>query len=339
MNILVIKHSSLGDVLHATGHLRTIKENFPGCQLTVVTSKTSYDILRYNKYIDKIVLFEKERAKREWKRNPRWVVRHLLSLFREVRHTQYDVAFDLQGRLKSVVFLYAAKASRKYVKGRWLFLKRVRKPEMHAIEEMDQVLRIAGLHVDNSTMEIFTSSKEEKSIERLLKCINPGHKKILIVSPFTRWNTKNWGLEKFMTVINNLQQDVVVVCTGVGEKKNDIDRMIVQVHGRAIVNLAGELTLLELAELIKRSDLLLTGDSFPMHVASAFHVPVIALFGPTDEKRVGPVGHDSTVLRADDRCVRCYERDHCRRACMSYITPETVLQAIHHRIGVSKCPR
>jgi len=338
LNILIIKQSSLGDVLHSTGHVRTIRENFPGSTITLLTAERSYEIFKHDRNVDKVLLFEKDRAKREWRSNPGWVVRHVFSLLREVRRTHYDLAFDLQGRLKTVFFLYGARADRKYVKGRWLFLHRFRKPEIHAIEEMDQVLRMAGLHVTNSDMEIATSSEEEKAIDVLLKRINPTNKKILIMSPFTRWETKNWGLEKFKTVINGLTMDVLVIFTGLADRKAEIDQLVSQAHGRSVVNLAGELTLLELAELLKKSHLVVTGDSFPMHLASALHTPLIALFGPTDEKRVGYVGEHVTLLRAGDMCRLCYRRDRCRQNCITYIQPETVLREIHRRIGMSEYP-
>ena len=334
MNILIIKHSSLGDVLHSTGHIRTIKETFPGSTITLLTAPPANEIFKHNKHIDKVLVFDKDRAKREWKRSPGWVIHHIFTVLKEVRSTHYDLALDLQGRLKSVFFLYSAKAKRKYVKGRWLFLKRFSRPEMHAIKEMDQVLRMAGVPVRNSEMEIFTSRGEEKTIEGLLKRINPSNKKIFIISPFTRWETKNWGIEKYKAVINNLTMDVLVILTGLADKKKEIDELADQVNGRSVVNLAGELKLLELAELMKKSHLLLTGDSFPMHLASALHIPLIALFGPTDEERIGPVGKRCTVLRAGEICRRCYQREQCKQNCITYIQPETVLREIHHWIGV-----
>jgi len=334
LNILVIKLTSLGDVLHATGHIRTIKEIFPNCSITVLTADSSYDIFKYNKHVDRVLLFEKDRAKREWLRNPKWAVSHILSLIHEVRKVHYDLAFDLQGRFKSVIFLYTAKAKRKFVKGRWPFLHFYKKTEIHAIEEMDYVLRMAGIPVTNSEMEIFTSSKEEKVIQALLRRINPEKKRMMIVSPFTRWKTKNWGVEKFKALLDHFPIDVLVVFTGVKDTKKDIDQLMSEIRYPSVVNLAGELTLLEFAELMKYVHLVLTGDSFAMHLASAFHAPLIALFGPTDEKRIGPVGKHSTVIRSTELCQRCYRRDHCEMNCISSIEPETVLAEIRCRLGI-----
>ena len=147
-----------------------------------MTAPPSHELFTYNNHIDHVLVFEKDRAKREWKKNTWWVLRHIFSLLKDVRKIHYDLAFDLQGRLKSVFFLYAAKADKKYVKGRWLFLKRFRRPEIHAIKEMDHVLKLAGIKVRNSDMEIPISPREEQSIEDLLKRINPLNKKIYNIS-------------------------------------------------------------------------------------------------------------------------------------------------------------
>lgn len=335
MNILVIKLTSLGDVLHATGHIRSLKENFPTSKITVLTADYSYDIFKHNSHIEKILLFEKDWAKREWFKNPRKVLSHIFGLVRDIRNTQYDLAFDLQGRFKSVMFLYSAKADKKFVKGRWLLLHSFKKPEIHAIEEMDHVLRLAGIQVTNSDMEIFTSSKEETAIQALLSRVNPTKKRIMVVSPFTRWKTKNWGIEKFKALLNDFPIDMLVIFTGAKDRKPEIDYLMSEIRHHSMVNLAGELTLLEFAELMKYVHLVLTGDSFAMHLASAFHTPLIALFGPTDERRIGPVGKYSTVLRDAEHCERCYRRDYCEKNCINFIEPDEVLTEIRNRIEVS----
>ena len=311
-------------MLHSTGHIRTIKENLPDSRITLLTACGSYDLFRYNPNIHEFVLFEKDRVKKEWMRHPFWTIRHIVSLIRHLRKTHYDLAFDLQGRGRTVIFLYAARARRKYVKGRWIFLKGYRKPEIHAIEEMDQVLRMAELQVENSDMEIYTSTSERKCIDELLTRVNPQGRKIVVISPFTRWVTKNWGIENFRVLTAKVTPKAFVLFTGFRDKREEIDQLMEDLGGASMVNMAGQLTLLEFAELIRRADLLLTGDSFPMHIASAFHTPLVALFGPTDEGRIGPVGRYSSVLRADALCRRCYRRNRCTRSCISHISPDTV---------------
>ena len=334
MNILVIKETSLGDVLHATGHLRTIKENFPQSKLTVLTAQSSSELLQYNPHVDTLLLFEKDRVKREWFRHLWWCVGHILSLIRLIRTTHFHLAFDLQGGLKSVIFLYGARADRKFVKGRWWFLQQFCQPQLHAIEEMSGVLEMAGLHVRKADMEIRTSSHEVTVIERLVRRINPDKKKMVLVSPFTRWPTKNWGVENFRSMLEQLpnDQDMVVLLTGMKRDEGAMDQLLTNLPSSRRVNLAGQLTLLELAELMKRVHLVVTGDSFPMHLASALHRPVVALFGPTDERLNGPLNSRSVILRSSRECRRCYQRRRCQWDCLKSLDVGLVLREMNRAL-------
>ena len=91
--------------------------------------------------------------------------------------------------------------------------------------------------------------------------------------------------------------------------------------------LAGQLSLPEFIEVVSRADLVLTGDSLAMHVAVAKARPLIALFGPTDEARVGPLS-SGQVVRANVACERCYLRHRCHQGCIEKITVQQVLDVI-----------
>lgn len=326
MNILIIKQTSLGDVLHSTGHIRTIRENFPDSRITLLTATSSYDIYRHNPHIDDVILFERYRIKSDWYRHPLWSIKHIADVMRQVRTQNYDLAIDLQGRLKSVIFLYAAKAKQKIVKGNWWGLDGFRQRELHAIQEMDGVLTKAGLTVKDSHMELHVSPAEQQKVTKLLEEINPDNKNLVILSPFTRWPGKNWPLDHFLQLANNLPENMRPVFTGSETDAESIQKLLVD-HPELGVNLAGKLNLLEFAELVNQSSVLISGDSFPMHVAGAMGTPTISVFGPTDESRVGPVGDKAVVLRADD-CGRCYRRDVCPKRCMERVAPEQVMKAL-----------
>ena len=157
MQILLIKQTSLGDVLHSTAQARAIRKRLPNCRITLLTSTTAYDIYRHNPHIDKIILFDRYLIKRDWWRQPIRVLRHISDTMREVRCVPYDLVLDLQGRWKSVMFLWGARGSRKFVKGRWWFVQRFHDPKLHALEEMNGVVQLAGLGKGGLKTEYFTS--------------------------------------------------------------------------------------------------------------------------------------------------------------------------------------
>ncbi len=339
MNILVIKQTSLGDVLHSTGHIRTIKQNFPNCRLTLLTAASSADIYRHNPWVDQLILFESYRVKREWRRRPLSTARYLATAFAAVRAQYFDLAFDLQGLAKSALFLYAARAGKKYVKGNWrgfgfgARLVRFRNPALHAIAEMDGVLRCAQLSVDDTTMEFFSGSAAQPSIDGLLAQINPRQLPLLVLSPFTRWRSKDWPLQNYLEIAVRLasEADVVVALTAAAELRPRLAEALPPNCPAQLHNLAGNLSLLQFAELVGRANLLLSGDSFPMHVACAKNTPVVALFAPTDEAKTGPLGAQHQVLRAP-HCQPC-DRPNCRRDCLSQISTATVFGALTARLA------
>lgn len=325
MEILVIKQTSLGDVLHSTGHVRAIREQFPHARITLLTAVTSADIYLHNPHVDQIIHFDRYGVKRDWYRHPVRVLRHIGDVMTEVRSRSYDLALDLQGRWKSVLFLYGARARQRYVKGRWIGACRFHDRDLHALDEMRELLRCAGIRVAATDMEIFTSESEKSAIDDMVARINPSGVPMIVLSPFTRWPGKNWPLEHYDGLLRRLPAGVLAVVTGSGVEAPAIDAWLEERSHPNAVSVAGQLSLLEFAELVRRVEAVVTGDSFPMHVAAAQRVPVIAMFGPTDERRVGPRGDRAVIVRAPD-CARCYRRARCPRNCLARITPDRVMQ-------------
>ena len=330
MKILVIKQTSLGDVLHSTGHIRAIKKHYPDSYLTLLTASASITIYQYNVWVDEIIVIDRYRIKRNWYREPVWAWQEMSAVMTKIRQQRFDLAIDLQGLAKSVLFLYGAKSGRKLVKGNWWGLEGFRDKRLHAIREMDQVLRLAAIPTVDTSMEFTVSMKERIAVDNLLARTNPQAKPVLIMSPFTRWLSKDWPLENYLVTRAAVADQFHVVFTGSAERKSEVNESM-SLHGLTdeqvdATNLLGALTLPEFAELARRAERMLTGDSFPMHVAGAVKTPVVALFGPTDEKKTGPLGQHDQVVRVPG-CARC-DQPSCPRRCIARLDSTEVIRAI-----------
>ena len=334
MNILIIKQTSLGDVLHSTGHVRTIKKKYPGSKITLLTATTSEQIYRHNPWVDELILIDRYGVKENWWRRPVWAFTEMARVWNQVREKQYDLAFDLQGLAKSVIFLYGARAKRKFSKGKWLGIKGFRNKSLHAIKEMDEVLNMAGIEINDSSMELVTGPAEKIVIDKLLPAINPRNRPIVIMSPFSRWRSKDWPMENYLKTSKLLSDVCQVVFTGESDRRAEIDRQLGCSSTHSAINMAGKLSLLEFVELVSRAKLMLTGDSFPMHVAGARKLPVVALFGPTDESKVGPLGENDQIVRVDG-CDKC-DRQNCVRACLNRLPYLQVVQQIQEKLELYK---
>jgi ADP-heptose:LPS heptosyltransferase len=126
-----------------------------------------------------------------------------------------------------------------------------------------------------------------------------------------------------------------VVVTGTEDERSMMSTHLTGLATPQVVNLAGQLSLLQLAELMRRAAVVICGDSFPMHVAVACSVPVVALFAPTDERRVGPLSSESIVIRPEQGCDRCYRRRHCSNQCMARIDVSKVVGVVKQVLGAA----
>ena len=325
MNILIIKQTSLGDVLHSTGHVRTIKKTYPHSRLILLTADSSEAIYQHSPWVDDFILIDRNRIRQNWFKEPGWALAEMWRVIKQIRQTEFDLAIDLQGLARTVVFLYAAKADRKFVKGRWLALKGFRDKSLYALEEMDRVLQLAGINVQDTSMELITGEQEKLKVNSLLHSINPSNKPIMILSPFSRWESKDWPLQYYASIAKDWADRFTVIVTGTEDRKQQVEDLFADLNP-GITNLAGALSLLEFAELADRAELMITGDSFPMHVAVAKNTKIVALFGPTDEQKVGPRSQNSLVVRIDG-CDICYNKT-CPRKCLSRLTTIQVNEAL-----------
>lgn len=325
--ILIIKQTSLGDVLHSTVALRILKRSFPKSRITVMTDKNSSGIFSANPSVDKLILTDFATWEKTWWKRPFATLREIGKSFRDIRSQGFDLAYDLQGLLRSVIFLYAARSTKKWVKGNWPFLGGFRNKHLHAVHEIRNVLETSGVKTFPIGTELALSPKDNTSAGKILGSFPQKNRPLVLVSPFTRWPSKDWSPERFSELIGLLQKDFQVVITGsAADLDKTSDLLPAGYSTKAVLNLAGKLSLGEFAAVLKKCALLISGDSFPVHAASALGVPVVELFGPTDERRVGPMGTSFRILRSP-RCRICYDRT-CPKRCLDDIKPKDVIAAV-----------
>ena len=350
MNILVIKQTSLGDVLHSTAALEMIKNNFPKAHLTYLIDKSCAEIIAQNPFVDKMVTIDLKRLE---KRIAKWYLSPLLTfqevwkewkfILSQLRIKKYEYAIDFQGLFRSAIFFYFVKAKIKITKSYFPFLQFYKNKKIHAIDEMKQILKKVGLEENSkqpTQMAYFFKNKANKKIEIFCNILKKMNRPILVISPFTRWENKNWSIENYVKLIERLADyKMNIVLSATVDKIKIIEELIAklplknQKNKREIIlnkatlfNLTGELSIDDFARLVEKSDLHLSSDSFPMHLSSALKKKQIALFAPTREEKVGPRNKHAVVLRDKD-CRRCYQRN-CKEDCIDRIGVEKVCSEV-----------
>jgi heptosyltransferase-2 len=177
-------------------------------------------------------------------------------------------------------------------------------------------------------IEIFPSEDARKKIGKIWDT-HLLNKKVVVIAPGSKWVTKRWPVDYYNSLIEKLTaRPISIVLVG-----DEQDRKLAIKPVETVLNLMGRTTLLELAELLRRSDLLISNDSAPIHIASAFDIYILAIFGPTT-RDLGffPYSRNSTVIEHHDlSCRPCglHGGNRCPKKhfrCMLEITPQRVYE-------------
>ena len=320
MKILLIKQTSLGDVLHMTPVIRALKKWKPESEIDIVTDKRALGILKNNPYINKLYVLDIYKYEKEIFKSPLKffsTIKEFFSHIKEVRKKKYDIAIDLQGLERSVIFLYLCKAKKKYAKGKWAFVKSNYYVDINAIVGLISFLKFFDCPNDGVDLDYFLPETIEedfnKTIEKIKQTKNfEIEKDYIVFSPFSRWETKDLSVNKAREIIAEIKKlkDIQIIISATSDYNKECKEIVEGFDN--VLDSSGLFNLTELAYLIKNSKCMLTVDSFPMHTGCAFKKPLIAIFGPTSEIRVGPIAENSEVFRADNiECEKCYKRKNC----------------------------
>jgi len=352
MEILIVKLSAIGDVVHTLPALNVLNHGFPESKITWLVEEKAYDIIKDHPYLKKVIVSKRKRWLKNLKKPSLWyfTLKEVISFVRELRSQEYDLIIDFQGLLKSGLLIFLSRGKRKagYDKTRelsHLFLNEkvpAYPKDKHAVERNTNLVKYLGAGVDGRTgFKIFISEENKRNIELLfsaneLKTSRP----LIVINSQATWPTKLWQPLKVAKLSDRLKENygAQIIFTG-GEGDYFPNKDILSLMKYTAVNCSGKTSLKELAYLLSLSDLMITMDSGPMHIASAMGTPTVAIFGPTAPWRTGPYCNNAIVIRNQLSCSPCFKRICDSRICMEGISVEEVLEAVDKQIrhGDMKC--
>jgi lipopolysaccharide heptosyltransferase I len=339
MKILIVKLSAIGDVVQTLPAVEAIKKHYPASEITWVVEEAAADILQGHPALHKVLVSRRKVWIQQLKQFRTFVrgYKESRKFIGELRSVQYDLAIDFQGLLKSGVVIGLSRARRKigFDKGRELshFFLNERLPaydiEKHALDRYLDVARYLGAKDPTVTCTL-PIEKETAEMRGKVRAIRKEGKRLVVVNPVARWKTKLWQEKNFSDLADRLirEKQAVVVFTGSPADRDICGRIMENMRSSAY-DWSGTTSLKELAALAALSDLFITTDTGPMHLAAAAGARVLALFGPTAPWRTGPYGGTHIVLRTGIDCSPCFQRE-CDRAqeCMRGISVTEVLMKL-----------
>ena len=338
MNILIIKLSAIGDVIHALPVSYAIKETYPDARVTWVVEPPALNILEDNPYIDEIIIFEKKK----FKESLSGFLENFSPFRRKLKEGHFDIALDLQGLGKSAAIAYFSGAKKRYGTCNMREMSNfISKPVIgehkngHIVERYLDVTRAIGCRVNDVVFPVAISEKDERIAKDTIKKygVSDGAS-YAVLAVGANWPNKRWPVSYYADLADWLfGQQIIPVFVGGGALDENLISEITRKAQIPPVSIVGKTTLKQLAAVIKNSQFVIGGDTGPVHLAAGLKVPTIMMMGPTDANRNGPYGQSENAIEVNRPCRWCWKRA-CPKGldCLSAISVDMVKSKIRTMI-------
>jgi len=330
LKILILKPSSLGDVIQALPVLRLLKLHWPESEIHWWIDSSLAPLLEGDRDLAGIVRFERRR----WASPQHWP--EMFHSVQWMRAQNFDLVIDLQCLARSGAFAWLANGKtlvgldeiREGARGFYDIAVRRASWHTHAVDWYLAVAKAIGLDPGRAVDWLPENRAVAAEVRRKWRIDGA---RWVVLCPGARWENKMWPLKSFVELSHRLLQehaDLKLVVIG-GREDMGRGRVLHSADPDRVLDLTGCTSLTEMVEWIRLAEVTVTNDTGPMHVAAALKKPVVAIFGPTAPERTGPYGQIDRVLRASLPCIPCLQR-RCHfeeaLACLHRIKPEQAVR-------------
>lgn len=350
--ILVIRLDLIGDLVLSMTVVRALKRTYPGAEIDLLALPSSAQIVQDDPDLSNVIPYDPNvwRRPKALAQGHNW--RNAFSVIRRLRSRRYDIAVSVFGNWAAMLAV-ASGAQRRVGFGRESYpgfmtdsvTGRHWQPgeRLHEVDYCLKLARAAGAAItpDDRVPRLFVATSAQDELNALLHDHGIEQGKPLIACHVASNNgqSKRWPIPYWAKLLDRLAREwgAQVVLTGAPGDLALIERVTQRMEQTAL-NLAGKTSLTQLAALLQRADVMISGDSGPMHIAAAVGTPLIAIHGPTDPVHSGPVSPSATVLRSGIWCSPCYnvkDPADCRfytTQCMKNVTPTRVFEEVEAKL-------
>lgn len=327
-SIVIIKLAALGDSVLLIPAIEALRKKNPKSKISMIATTINCEIMEKCPYIDEVIIFPLEKISR----NP-FAIFGFLSV---LKRKKFDIAadFDQWSRI-SALLAYFSGAKKRFgfkTKGQYrhyVYTDAVgHDPKKHEIDCFFDLIGRMGIKERSRNLMLWTTEQDEKEAEELIKNTD---KKFIVIHPGCgkHGSLREWSLANYAELSDKLREkhNVGIIITGGLTEINKVNELASYMKSKPLV-LAGKLSSRPLISLLKKCKLLVCGNTGVMHLGSALNIPVVALHGPTDHKKWGPIGEKSAVIRKNISCSPClylgFEYGCGIAPCMKLITVDDV---------------
>lgn len=307
--ILVITLSNLGDIILTTPVISALRWKFPQAEITVLVGPKGAELFSGCQTVNKVLLYDKH-ASLIWK------IKLVLGLLKK----RFDLVVDL--RHTAIPYLIFPRYRTPLHSDRNIFPMRDR--------HFALVKNLISHNTLQNRFDFFSEENMKQAESKLHKFLGEmSNLQWIVVAPGAGSGLKRWDVQKFAWLAQYfIQKNKIVLLVGSGGE-HDLGQRITQVAHQNVHNLMGEFSIREVAAIVSKAELVVSNDSAIMHLAHELGQPVVGIFGPTNDKKYGPVGPNARIVRKALECAPC-EKAECqinKRICMDDLPVEDVIRA------------
>jgi lipopolysaccharide heptosyltransferase I len=330
-NVLIIRLSSLGDIIHTLPAYSALREKKPDAKIAWIVEENGREILDLVPGINHIVVAKTK----GWKISSRKSWSEIKRIQKDIKN-RHQTAIDFQGLVKSGVCAYLSRAKRrigfhrKNLKEPLAFvfytdqLKEISE-KIHVIQKNLSLLSLVGIEEEQFTFPLVIPDTLQQSTRKLLADLGYQDSDTLVVlNVGAAWETKRWHSERWVELIRFLKahrNDLFFLLLWGNEEEKTIADFI---HKEISVKTIPFLNIKDVFALMKEAHLVVSGDTFALQAACALSTPAVGIFGPTSPKRNGPFSPNDRVAFHEMECSHCYKRKCSTVDCLEKITAEEV---------------
>lgn len=330
--ILIIQTAFIGDVILVTPLLRAIRQELPGCQVTLIVTPETQNIVAENPFIKNLWIYDKHNQDKGLKRFIHWV--------NKIKEEKFEIGLLPHRSYRSALLMKTAKIPIRIgfdrSPAKWTYSHSVTYEfaQHEIIRNLNLLKQFGVTNLGLIQPEIFPSEKDVSFVDELLAANTSSSKpKMVALAPGSIWFTKRWPEHHFTKLANLFLDSGFDVCLLGGQKDVQLGDYIQEKSVKSIKNFINRLTIRQSAELLRRCLLLVCNDSAPTHIGSAADVPTVTIFGSTvPEFGFGPAASKYKIMEKELSCRPC--TDHGRKkcpiktlACLKEISPEEIFQS------------
>jgi lipopolysaccharide heptosyltransferase II len=320
-SILLIKPGAMGDLLHLTPTIRGLRKRFPNARIDImVGNAASIDLFRHHPDITNVLVYNRLDEHRSLKA--------LLALWQQIRSNSYNLVINFQRSNLKTWFLASAALPCKI-----LVYNKTRKPVIHAVFDHLKTVEPLGIISEADGLDLYITEEHRRFAVALFEASGVNKRRIVAFNPGASNLIKCWSTAQFAALGNRLVDEIgaEVVIVG-GWLERNLAKEISAGMNHKPINLVEKTSMLQLGAVLSMCSLLVSGDTGPMHMATAVGTPVVALFGAIDPRRTGPVGNGHIIISHPEvACVHC-KANKCDNPnyleCMELITVDEVFETV-----------